>query len=62
VSAVPEDFMRHPADPPQRDPAPDAARRQADQEPATAFWQWVAVGVFVVCWLAEAAFCAARAS
>jgi hypothetical protein len=56
--------MRNPADPPRRDPAADATRRRADQDPdqdsAPAFWQWVAIGVFVICWLAEAAFCAAR--
>lgn len=41
-------------------------REQPEQDPGeerktASPWQWVALGVFVVCWLAEAAWCAAHA-
>lgn len=52
MSAVPEEFMRDPAKP------GDASRQeQAAEDSGGTFWQWLAIGVLVGCWLAEAAWC-----
>jgi len=59
VSAVPGDFMREPADETGREA--DESRPQEDHAGATSIWQWLAIGVLVVCWLAEAALCTGRA-
>lgn len=54
MSAVPGDFMREPAD--QRDSTrPDNPSRQsATDESRSGWWQWLAIGVLLACWLAEA--------
>ena len=42
-------------------PKHDAAEEQAiDGEARTSFWHWFAIGVVVVCWIAEATMCAER--
>jgi hypothetical protein len=36
---------------------------RVDEEPresTQSLWGWVAVGILVICWIAEAALCAAR--
>ena len=37
---------------------PESSR--PDDKPVAAFWQWFALGVLILCWLAEASLCAAR--
>jgi hypothetical protein len=39
-----------------RDPAPTTSEEQS----GSPFWHWVAIGVLVACWIAEATLCAAR--
>ena len=51
--------MREPADETGREA--DESRPQEDHAGATSIWQWLAIGVLVVCWLAEAALCTGRA-
>ena len=60
MSAVPEDFMREPGD--ERDPTrPDNLSQQAQEEGSRAgWWQWLAIGVLLACWLAEATLCAGQ--
>jgi len=56
MSAVPEDFMRDPTRPddPQREPR---EREPVTDEAGGTWWQWLAIGVLVGCWLAEATWC-----
>ena len=43
------------------EPEPTNPReRDAPRESSHALWGWVAVGVLVLCWIAEASMCAAR--
>ena len=59
MSAVPEDFMRESQD--QETPrATDAPRPGAEEDSRTGLWQWLAVGLLLACWLAEATLCAGR--
>ena len=57
MSAVPEDFMRERGEPSGRE-SPETSR--PDDKPVAAFWQWIALGVLILCWVAEASLCAAR--
>jgi hypothetical protein len=57
VSAVPEVFRRELPKP----RAPHRAAQSRDDERAMqTFWPWLAVGVLVFCWVAEATLCAQR--
>ena len=58
MSAVPGDFMREPQehDPPR---ASETPRPGAEDESRAGIWQWLALGVLLACWLAEATLCAA---
>ncbi|HET9473196.1 MAG TPA: hypothetical protein VFO82_04840 [Steroidobacteraceae bacterium] len=60
MSAVPEDFMREPGD--EHDSTrPEILSQQAKEEDARAgWWQWLAIGVLLACWLAEASLCAGQ--
>ena len=49
MSAVPEAFMR--------DPVKSDARPPAKEDTGGTLWQWLAIGVLIGCWLAEAAWC-----
>jgi hypothetical protein len=40
--------------------APDRTDDASPDDPAPSLWQWVAVGLLLVCWIAEAAMCADR--
>jgi hypothetical protein len=52
MSAVPGEFMRKPPD--QRDTTrPEDASR-------TGWWQWLAIGALLACWVAEATLCAGQ--
>jgi hypothetical protein len=53
MSAVPEEFMRDPG--PKRDRPADET-----QESSHSAWQWIAVVVLLLCWIAEATMCAER--
>jgi hypothetical protein len=54
MSAVPEDLMREPAER-RKFMRPDDLSQQAEyQESRAGWWQWLAIGVLLVCWLAEA--------
>jgi hypothetical protein len=33
---------------------------EPEDEPASTFWHWFAVGVLLFCWIAEASMCADR--
>ena len=57
MSAVPGDFMREPAD--ERDSTrPGNPSQQAETDESRAgWWQWLAIGVLLACWLAEATLC-----
>jgi hypothetical protein len=35
---------------------------EGSREGTQTLWGWIAVGILVVCWIAEAALCAARGS
>ena len=59
MSAVPEDFTRNRADQAGREAG--QSRPPADDTGTPSIWQWLALGVLLACWLAEAALCAARA-
>jgi len=52
MSAVPEDFMQQPA----KREEPPRAHQEAEDSGGT-FWQWLAIGLLLGCWLAEAAWC-----
>ena len=52
MSATPEDFMQDPAK--RRDQPP------AHEDAGSSLWQWLAIGVLVGCWLAEATWCIDR--
>jgi hypothetical protein len=54
VSAVPEAFMRDPPKPQDRAQQHRAAEEESARE---TFWQWFAVGVLLLCWVAEATLC-----
>jgi hypothetical protein len=41
--------MSHPTEPPGHEP---------DEKPGSAIWQWLAIGVLILCWLAEGTLCA----
>jgi hypothetical protein len=51
VSAVSEDFMRERRNASGRE-SPETSR--PDEKPVAAFWQWIALGVLILCWVAEA--------
>ena len=57
MSAVPEDFMRERDEPPGHE---TPATSRPEDKPVAAFWQWFALGVLILCWVAEASLCAAR--
>jgi hypothetical protein len=60
MSAVPGDFMREPADE-RESTRPDNLPQQAEgEESRTGWWQWLAIAVLLVCWLAEASLCAGQ--
>lgn len=59
MSAVPEDFMRDRDESSGREPT-EAAASNTKEKPVAAFWQWFALGVLLLCWVAEASLCAAR--
>lgn len=61
MSAVPES-MNLPTDPPERESGAQAPGPEGGEKPASAFWQWLAIGVLIACWLAEGALCAAGGS
>lgn len=44
--------------------APQELLRESDEceRPASAFWQWFALGVLALCWIAEGTLCAACGS
>jgi len=52
MSAVPEDFMGRPV---KREDEPRTHHESEDS--GGALWQWLAIGVLVGCWLAEATWC-----
>jgi hypothetical protein len=52
MSAVPGDFMREPAD--ERDTT------RPEDESRTSGWQWLAIGVLLACWVAEATLYASQ--
>ena len=47
MSATPEHLIRD-------------RRAASPQNAGSSFWQWVAIGVLMCCWLAEGTLCAAR--
>lgn len=54
MSAVPGDFMRDPA----KTDQPDAGGEEpASADAGASWWQWLAIGILVGCWLAEATWC-----
>jgi hypothetical protein len=62
VSAIPEEFMREPADR-RESMRPDNVSRQAENEKSRSDgWQWLAVGLLLACWLAEASLYAGPGS
>lgn len=54
MSAVPGHFMNRPA---KRDAESRVEQESAAGESDGTFWQWLAIGLLVGCWLAEAAWC-----
>jgi hypothetical protein len=54
VSAVPEEIFMHA--PPELRESP----QQPAEERADSFWGWLAIGMLVFCWIAEASMCAMR--
>jgi hypothetical protein len=40
--------------------APDRTESASVEEPTASLWQWIAVGLLLVCWVAEASMCADR--
>jgi len=40
--------------------APDRTEDEPREDPATSLWQWIAVGLLLLCWIAEASMCAER--
>jgi len=53
VSAVPEAVVHAPRRRPDRDRTPQ------DSTPGHDAWQWIALAVLLLCWVAEATLCAA---
>jgi hypothetical protein len=39
---------------------PERTEDASRGEPAASLWQWLAVGLLVLCWIAEASMCADR--
>jgi hypothetical protein len=59
VSAVPGEFMRETAK--SAEPRISATdQTQAAEDAGGTLWQWLAIGVLVGCWLAEATWCIDR--
>jgi hypothetical protein len=48
---MPEELMHEPARP------NGTEQDQASADSEGTFWQWLAIGVLIGCWLAEAAWC-----
>jgi hypothetical protein len=46
--------MNHPAKP---DPEPRTHGESSPEDSGGTFWQWLAIGLLVGCWLAEATWC-----
>jgi hypothetical protein len=40
--------------------SPDRAENASPDDPGTSTWQWIAVGLLLLCWIAEASMCADR--
>jgi hypothetical protein len=40
--------------------APDHTEPASREDTATSPWQWIAVGLLLLCWIAEASMCADR--
>jgi hypothetical protein len=43
-----------------REPAADKSQDERSATAAQKSWAWIAVGVLLLCWIAEASLCAAR--
>ena len=40
--------------------APDHTENESREDSAASPWQWIAVGLLLLCWIAEASMCADR--
>jgi hypothetical protein len=52
VSAIPEDVMREPEE--------NRETPRGGEQPNGGSWQWLAIGILLACWLAEATLCAGQ--
>jgi hypothetical protein len=57
MSAVPGDFMNRPV---KRDEESRVHQQSDADDSGGAWWQWLAIGLLVGCWLAEATWCMER--
>jgi hypothetical protein len=57
MSAVPEDFMRGSTKSREGGSAPVERPDPESEDSGGSFWQWLAIGVLIGCWLAEATWC-----
>jgi hypothetical protein len=59
VSTVPGEFTRETAK--RGEPrVPQTPQRSVPEDDGATFWQWLAIGVLIGCWLAEATWCIDR--